>query len=89
VVAESKVSVADRIRRPFKAALDAVAASWTIESEEEGESALVSGKCASLISVPYGERPGVRPGRASQGRARALMPGQRRRVRRRLDLSTD
>jgi hypothetical protein len=36
VTTVSGVGVADRVRRPERAALDAVAASWTIGSEDDG-----------------------------------------------------
>jgi FtsK/SpoIIIE family len=67
VVAGSRVGVADRVRRPFRAALNAVAASWTIESEENGHARYLStAGMSTLISVPCNTRPGVRPGGPSK-----------------------
>jgi len=70
------VGVADRLRRPRRAAIDAVAASWTIGSEEDGPALYLAGvRRAALISVSCDAWPGVRPGRASQGRARSADAG--------------
>jgi hypothetical protein len=39
-VSGSMVGVADRMRRPGRAAIDAVAVSWTIRSEDDGASSI-------------------------------------------------
>lgn len=67
-------------RTPERLRLDAVAASWTIGSEEDGPGCTwPEPDEQTLISVPLRRAARRAPGRASQGRALALTPGQRRR----------
>jgi hypothetical protein len=77
------VGVADRTRRPGRAAIDAAAASWTIASNSDG--------CALTGTARRVSRFDLRParlcgpacaGRASPRLSPALTPGQRRRRRR-------
>jgi hypothetical protein len=75
------VGVSDRVRRPVGAAIDAVAASWTIRSEEDGlRCTWPLARMSHLDQRAFGARPGVRPGGPSKPEPGALTPGQRRRL---------
>ena len=53
-----------------RGAFGVVAASWTIGSEEDGPALyLANGRMGHLDKRASGERPGVRPGGASQGQS--------------------
>lgn len=80
------VGAADRVRRPARVAIDAVTASWTIGSEEDGY-ALYRSACRTRHGDLRDMRAVARraPGGPRERLSPALTPGQRRR-RRRLDL---
>jgi hypothetical protein len=70
----SMVGVADRVRRPGRAAIDAVAASWTIGSEEDSPALCLASVRSGHLDLRASEvRPGVLPGgppKAEPGRWR-------------------
>jgi len=79
------VGTAGSLATARRAAIDAMAASWTIESEEDGYAQHLVRVMMSHLDLRALWMWPACAGRASSTLSRALMPGQRRR-RRRLDL---
>ncbi len=84
-----RFSEADRVQRDLGSALTRWTPAGHPEPDEDGFLATPGSCLLSRLGLRARERVARRaPGRASQGRARALTPGQRRCLRRRLDRST-
>jgi len=77
------VGVADRVATARRAAIDAVAASWTIGNEEDGCVLHRSAwRVSGLVCAPCVTWPGVRRAGLAKGWARRWRRAQRRRRRR-------